>query len=412
MTFLYACRTAFAGITRKKSRSFLTILGIVIGITSIILIQSAGAGAQNLILGQIRGLGSRTLFVEPGREPRGPSDFSAFLTDSLKDREFHALLNRQNVPDLEDMTPFVMAPGIVSAGSETTQATTLGASELFGTILDITPSQGSYFTKEDIAASASVALIGDTVRDHLFGDSDALGQKIKIKTHVFKIVGVFPKKGQVGAIDADNSIVVPYTTAQHYISGTNYYQGLMGRASSEATLPYVVEDVSRTLRDLHHITDTNKDDFHIVTQEVATERVKTITDVLTILLSSIAAISLVVGGIGIMNIMLVSVSERTREIGLRKALGATNQNILLQFLLEALMLTSLGGAIGIALGAAFSYLIAILLIHVAHISWTFTFPFSAALLGLIVSACVGIVFGLYPAQQASRKSPMEALRYE
>ena len=173
-----------------------------------------------------------------------------------------------------------------------------------------------------------------------------------------------------------------------------------------------MDDISRTLRDLHQIDDSTKDDFHVVTQVVATERVKTITDVLTALLSSIAAISLLVGGIGIMNIMLVSVSERTREIGLRKALGATNGNILFQFLLEALLLTSLGGVIGILFGAGFSFLISLALTRFVSLNWTFTFPVSAAVLGLIVSAFAGIVFGLYPAHQASRKSPMEALRYE
>ena len=412
MTFTFAFRTAFRGITRKKSRTALTVLGIVIGIMSIILIQSAGAGAQELILGQIRGLGSRTVFVEPGREPQGPSDFSAFLTDSLKDRELNALLTKQNVPDLEDMTPFVMIPGRVSAGSETTQATTIGTSELFGTILDIFPDQGVYFSTEDIQAHASVALIGDTVREHLFGESDGMGEKIKMKGHLFKVIGVFPKKGQVAMIDVDHSVIVPYTTAQQYLSGTDYYQALMGRATTEALLPTVVDDISRTLRDLHQIDDSTKDDFHVVTQVVATERVKTITDVLTALLSSIAAISLLVGGIGIMNIMLVSVSERTREIGLRKALGATNGNILFQFLLEALLLTSLGGVIGILFGAGFSFLISLALTRFVSLNWTFTFPVSAAVLGLVVSATAGIVFGLYPAHQASRKSPMEALRYE
>ncbi len=213
-------------------------------------------------------------------------------------------------------------------------------------------------------------------------------------------------------LDIDNSIIIPYTTAQKYLSGINYYHEIIAKAKSENLVNQTVQDIKTTLRELHNITDTTKDDFHVITQEDIAQRVGMVTSILTVFLSAIAAISLVVGGIGIMNIMLVSITERTREIGLRKALGATNKNILVQFLLEAIILTSSGGIVGILLGSFFSFVSAIILTQVIGSAWQFAISYKAILLGLGVSAFVGSVFGLYPASRASQKDPIEALRYE
>ncbi len=397
---------------RKKSRSALTILGIVVGVTSLMLIQSTGKGAEQLILGQIEGLGSRTIAIEPGREPQGPSDFSSIFLDSLKEQDVDALLNTNNVPDLEALTPEVIVPGSVSRGGETIEATTIGSSALLGEILDLIPEQGEFFSQDAIESRASVAVIGDKIRKDLFGDSDVLGEKIKIRNRPFEIVGVFGKTGQKTFFDVDHMILVPYTTAQEYLLGINYYHELIGQVTSEEMVPYAVADIEQTLRDEHHITDPSKDDFHVMTQVDVVERVQLITGILTILLSSVAAISLVVGGIGIMNILLVSVSERTREIGLRKAVGARNRDILGQFLFESLMLTTVGGAVGVFLGVIFSYVIALVLSQYLELDWQFAFPFSASILGIGMAASVGLIFGLIPARQASKKSPIETLRYE
>lgn len=412
MTFTHTLQTAYRGIMRKKSRTALTILGIVVGVTSIMLVQSTGLGAQRLILGQIEGIGGRTISIEPGREPKGPSDFSQLFLDSLKEIDVSALSNKNNVPDLEDLAPTVYIPGSVSYGGETTNARTMGSSSLIGEILGIYPQIGSYFSSEDIEARASVAVIGDAIREELFGQSDVLGQKIKIKDRPFTVVGVFEKTGQVTFFDVDHLIIVPYTTAQKYLLGIDYFHEVMARARSEEVVEQTVEDIESTLRARHRIDDPSKDDFHVMTQADAIERVKTITGVLTILLSAVAAISLIVGGIGIMNILLVSVSERTREIGLRKAVGATSGNILFQFLCESILLTSMGGLIGISLGALLSLTIALILNRVVPLGWTFSFPVSGAVTGLLMSATVGLIFGIYPARQAAKKSPIEALRYE
>jgi len=412
MTFKNSLKTAIKGLRVNKSRSALTILGIVIGITSIILIMSLGKGAQELILNQVRGLGSATIIIEPGREPQGPSDFGSLFTDSLKDREVEALSKSSNAPGIERLSPMVVLSTSVTFETEAHTFMILGAATLITDIVDVYPETGQFFTDDQVQQLSPVAVIGSEVKEKLFGQSEALNQNIKIKGKTFKVIGISPKKGQVGMLDVDNSIIVPYTTALKYLSGMNYYHQILVKAKSEQVVPQTVEDIKATLRELHNITDPEKDDFQVATQEDIAERVGTVTSVLTIFLAAIAAISLVVGGIGIMNIMLVSVTERTREIGLRKALGATTKNILTQFLLESVILTCLGGIVGIILGIFFSFISALILSRMVGSGWQFAVSVKAILLGLGVSAFVGLVFGLYPASQASKKSPIEALRYE
>ena len=412
MLFKPAFSTAFSGLKTQPSRSLLTVLGIVIGISAIIMVMALGRGARDLILKQIRGLGAQTIDIEPGSEPKGPSDFAQFFTDSLTARDVAALQNSGNVQGLTHVAPGVARAMSVSYESESARVTVMGGAEFTAQVLDMTLAAGAFFTEEDIRQRASLAVIGDKVKNDLFGASDALGERIKIKGKSFRVVGVAAPKGQAAIFNVDETAIVPYTTAQEYLLGINYFNFIFARAESEDLVPRAVKQIAATLREQHGIADSAKDDFHIHTQADAIERVKTVTGVLTALISAVAGISLVVGGIGIMNIMLVSVTERTREIGLRKALGATNKDILQQFLFEAVMLTASGGLIGVALGAALSLAASLVLTRVVSIAWNFIFPLAAAGLGLAVSAAIGLVFGLYPARQAAKKSPIEALRYE
>ena len=374
--------------------------------------MAIGQGGQDLILNQIKGMGATTLAIQPGREPEGFSDMASLFSDSLKEKDYLALKKKSNVPSVIEVMPEVVANATLSFEGETKQVSVIGASEILAEIMDIYPSEGSFFTEEDITARNSVVVIGSEVKEDLFGFSEAVGQKIKIKNRDFRVIGVFPQTGQVSMFNMDDMVVVPHTTAQKYLTGTNYYNEIILKAVSESAVPQAVREIEATMRESHNITDPSKDDFQVHTQADLVERVSVITNILTALLLSVATISLVVGGIGIMNIMLVSVTERTREIGLRKAVGAAQKDIMTQFLLESVLLTAIGGVIGIIAGAILAFLVSLILSQVLNLNWGFSFPISAAMAGLLVAALVGLIFGIYPAKKAATKNPIEALRYE
>ncbi len=412
MNLNYSLKTAITGLKTNKSRSVLTILGIVIGIAAIILISSLGAGAQALIIGQLQGMGTKTITILPGRQPKSLMDATQIFSDSLVNKDLDALKKKTNVPHLAKIMPIVFGADSVSAGSESYRLTIFGASDSVAKIFDIYPDKGEFFTEEDVRSKADVVVIGSKVKKELFGSSEAIGRKIRIKGKSFRVIGILPERGQSSMQNFDESAIVPYTTAQQYIFGIKYFHRLIIEADADKNVSQTVRDIEITLRNSHDITDSEKDDFHAETSTDIVARLGIITNVLTMFLVSVAAISLIVGGIGIMNIMLVSVTERTREIGLRKALGATEENILLQFLLESIALTGTGGVFGIGLGAVLSFFVSFILGRVVSMNWQFAFPLSSAIIGLAVSALIGLVFGLYPARKAAKKSPIDALRYE
>ena len=374
--------------------------------------MSLGAGAKNLILGQVEGLGAKNVIILPGKEPGGPSDLASLFADSLKERELTALKNKNNLPNAAHVMPIIFGSENGVYQNEIYKVSLFGAGEAMSALFDLKTVKGNFFSDEEVRSKANVVVLGSKVKDKLFGASEAVGEKIRIKSTTFRVVGVLPSKGQGSFINFDESAIIPYTTMQQYVVGTKYFNRVVVEADSENNIEAVALDIKKTLRDLHNITDPDKDDFFVSTPAEVADKLGTIFNTLTIFLTAIAAISLVVGGIGIMNIMLVSVTERTKEIGLRKAIGATNKNILTQFLLEAVILTGLGGLIGVLLGSGLSFIASVAINKFAGLDWNFSFPYGAAILGLVVSSLVGLVFGLYPASQAAKKSPMEALRYE
>lgn len=412
MTLIHSLKTAGTGLKTNRTRSALTILGIVIGVTAIILVMSLGAGAKKLILGQVQGLGTKTLAVIPGRQPSGPSDAAQIFSDSLKERDLAELKKKENVPNLSAVMPVVFGGETAVRENDTYRLTIFGGTEIMERIFNLELESGQFWSEDDVKSRSDAVVIGSKVKTELFGSGEAIGEKIRIRNKSFRVVGVLPKKGQVSFFNFDEMALVPYTTAREYVFGIKYFHRFIVEADSEKNLEAVAEDVKFTLRNSHSITDPEKDDFFVETQADLAKTVGTITTALTFFLTAMASISLFVGGIGIMNIMLVSVTERTREIGLRKAVGATNKDILSQFLIEATLLTLIGGALGIILGSLLSLAITLAIINFAHLAWSFVFPWTGALLGLSVSALIGLVFGIYPAREASLKSPMEALRYE
>lgn len=414
MDTLDLCRTAVTSLRTNLGRSFLTMLGIMIGVAAIVLVVSLGEGAQRIILAQIQGVGGETIIVRPGRAPEGPSDFAdVILSDSLTRRDVEALRQSRNVPHVVQVEPAVAVGGSVSYQDTVYRPTIFGWSgEAITNILHLDAIEGTLINDDDIRSLARVAVIGDTVRQKLFASESAVGKNIKVKDVRFRVIGVLPKSGQLSLLNPDELVVVPPTTAQRYLLGIDYYHEIIVRASDPALVHQVADDIRATLRERHHITDPSKDDFNVTTQQDLLQRIQTVTQVLTFFLASIAAIALVVGGVGIMNIMLVSVTERTREIGLRKAVGATNRDILQQFLFEALFLTITGGFGGTLLAVSITSLVSVVAEQRFRVAWPLTFPLQAVVLGVGMAALVGLVFGLHPAYQAAKKSPMEALRYE
>jgi putative ABC transport system permease protein len=334
------------------------------------------------------------------------------MGDSLKSKDLDALKRKGNVPGMLRIVPVTLDSVTGIYQNESYRFTVLGVSPEISDIMKMYPDQGRFISEDDVSEKADVIFLGSKVTEKLFGGAEAIGEKIKIKERTFRVIGLLASKGSASMFNFDEMAMIPYTTAQLYLSGGKFFHEFMIEAASQDLIPSTVDDIKTTLRESHGITDPEKDDFHVQTQADLANKIGVVTNVLTLFLVAVAAISLIVGGVGIMNIMLVSVTERTREIGLRKAIGATDSDILTQFLLEAVFLTAAGGIIGIIFGALFSFLAAVGIAKFGGLSWTFIFPVGAALEGLGVSAGVGLIFGLYPARQAARKSPIEALRYE
>jgi len=412
--------TALTGLKANKGRSALTILGIVIGISAVIGVISVGQGAQSLILGQIASLGSNNIFIEPGpwseRMESGQMMQSMMEEFEIKTLKYEDALAIEKIPTIEMAAPFVMGVVRIVYETESKKVTFLGTTPEAAEITNVNFILGRGLTDQDVKSMARVAVLGYKTKQDLFGEENPLGKTIRIKKTNFRVVGVAEELGPQALMDLDESLYLPITTCQKLLLGQEHIRWIIAKAESEKVIDEAVDDIRLVLRERHDIYnpegDPAKDDFKVMSQKETARILGNITGIFTLLLSSIAGISLVVGGIGIMNIMLVSVTERTREIGLRKAVGARKKDILIQFLLEAVLLTFIGGIFGILLGALLSFGASLAFGYFFESSWGFILPLRAVALGVGVSVAIGLIFGIYPARKAAQLNPIEALRYE
>ncbi len=415
MSILESLRLAFRALAANKMRAALTMLGIIIGVGAVITLMSAGEGVSVYIEGQFQGMGSNLLFVIPGSmdDSSGPPGMQ-MVTAELTNGDVSALRDPLRAPDVAALSPEQMRSTVVATGKRDTVVQVLGITPAFFSVRNWPPEVGEAIDEEDMVARSRVTLLGRTVVDELFPDNPyPLDQTVKINGMPFRVIGVLEEKGGSQMGDEDNTVVIPLSTAQTRLfpsrsrSGEYKVSVIIVEASAEDRIDAASDQISAVLRERHDVDFSDEDDFSIISQADIIDVFGQITGVLTTFLGAIAGISLLVGGIGIMNIMLVSVTERTREIGLRKAVGARRRDILWQFLLEAVTLSLVGGLIGIGIGALGAEVVSALIDDFRSVV-----TLQAVVLATTFSAAVGLFFGIYPARRASQLNPIDALRYE
>ena len=411
MNLLEQVRSVGRIIGRNKVRSFLTMLGIVIGVMAVIIVMSVGAGAQSLILNQIKSMGSNLIGVLPGKadEKGPPASVMGVVITTLKDDDIRALV--KEIPAVTAGTGYVKGTATLNWGEQKTDTNFTGVNAEYIDVEDAPVERGRFFTEEEDRTAARIVVLGSSVANDLFGDQDPLDKQIKIKKTLFNIIGVMKARGTSGMQNQDNQVFVPLNTAQKLLLGINYISFARVKVDRAENVTSAMEQMDYILRDRHKIDNPENDDFSVRSMAQGLEAVTSITNALKMFLVAIAAIALVVGGIGIMNIMLAAVQERTREIGLRKAVGAKNRDIIIQFLVESIAITSIGGIIGIIFGILISYAVARTAQGMGY-NWDFVISISAIIVGCVVSVGVGLLFGIVPARRASRLDPIEALRHE
>ena len=404
--FLATIRLALRALARNKLRSGLTMLGIIIGVGAVIAMVALGQGAREQVQQQIAAMGSNMLFVSAGSMNRAGISMGWGNTQTLVQADVEAIA--RECPSVALAAPG-SATGVQAVFSNDNWGTRVtGTEPQYFDIREWAMREGASFTQEDVQSSANVVVVGETVRKNLFGATEPVGQTIRIKNLPFKVVGVLTPKGQSAAMgdDQDDAMFVPITTLQKKLTGQNWLRFIMASAKTKEQTYAAQQQIEALLRDRHKIHSGQADDFVVRNLADLADVADQAGRVMTLLLASIASVSLMVGGIGIMNIMLVSVTERTREIGIRMAIGATEDDVQRQFLIEAVTLSFIGGAVGIAVGVAVSFLMPRML------GWAATVSMPALAIAVVFSAAIGIFFGYYPARKAARLNPIEALRYE
>lgn len=399
-------KIALRALANNKLRAFLTMLGIIIGVASVIAMLAIGQGSKKSIQQQISEMGSNMIMIHPGAEMRGGVRQDPSAMQTLKLENYEKL--SEECTYLSGISPNVSSSGQLVAGANNYPSSVSGVSMDYLTIRQLTVEQGEMFTGNDIRTAAKVCVIGKTIVDNLFPDgSDPIGKVIRCNQIPFRVIGVLKSKGYNSmGMDQDDVVLAPYSTVMKRLLAQTYLSGIFASALTEDMTDEAVDEITTILRREHKLKETDDDDFTIRTQQELSSMLNTTTDLMTTLLACIAGISLVVGGIGIMNIMYVSVTERTREIGLRMSVGARGVDILSQFLIEAILISITGGLIGVIIGCGASFMIK----TIAH--WpVFIQPWSV-LLSFLVCTVTGVFFGWYPAKKAADLDPIDALRYE
>ena len=401
-------KVAWRSLNRNKLRSFLTMLGIIIGVASVIAMLAIGEGSNQNIKSSIASLGTNSIMIFPGANFQGGVRQGASSTQTIKLEDGEAIAAHCDL--VNHVSPVDQKRVQAVYGPENWNTSAVGVKNDYMAIRSLTISKGSNFTLSDDRAAAKVCLVGITVVLNLFGDenADPTGQIIRVNSIPVKIIGVLTKMGQnTFGQDQDDIIIMPFSTVQkRMMSSSTYVNSILASGISEDQIADAVDEVSSILREKHKLAPSDDNDFTVRTQSDISNIFGTISKVMTILLASIASISLLVGGIGIMNIMLVSVTERTREIGIRMAIGAKGRDVLIQFMIESIVISFIGGLIGIALGITISELVA------KFGGWPVVITVSSVLLSFLFSAVIGLFFGWYPARKAAALNPIDALRYE
>lgn len=419
MSLIDFIKTSAKVMLNNKARTFLTVLGIMVGIAAVVVVYSAGEGISGLIFKQVESFGTDIIETEikvPSNkkgqaaeaESAGALATGVQITTLTLD-DMDAVTN--NSSNVKGAYAAIMGQEIVNYGNQTRKASLLGTSADYINIDKSEIDYGRWFTDSEDKTLATVAVIGSGMKEKLFGDQDPIGKTVSIRKTKFTIIGVMKTKGAVMFMNYDDYVYIPVRTMQKKVMGINHIMYMVHQLKNVDLALDTAEEARYIIRANHGITNPDKDDFRVVTMIESMATLKTITGAITLLLLGIVAISLVVGGVGVMNIMYVIVTERTAEIGLRKAVGATFRDIMLEFLIESAMITLLGGLIGIGLGIGLSYLISIIATSFG-LDWQFIIPIRAYVVSIIFSLVFGVLFGLYPARQAARLDPIEALRNE
>jgi putative ABC transport system permease protein len=413
MNLVESARIAMRSLSANKLRSILTMLGIIIGVAAVIALMGVGRGAQTAIDSQINSMGTNLLFVSPGSTSQGGVRTAQGSAQTLTYEDALALADPQAAPAVAGVAPEMNAFGQVVYQGNNVNTRIVGVTPDYGPVRNYTTQEGDFITQANVVAKSSVAVLGANVAQNLFNGNDPVGQSIRINNINFRVVGVLTTKGGSGFGNQDDQVIVPISTAmarleRNRFGGGNRVDQISVQVTDASQMQNAIQQISDVLRQRHHIRFD--DDFTIRSQQDLLASANQITGVLTLFLGGVAGISLLVGGIGIMNIMLVSVTERTREIGIRKAIGATRRNVLSQFLTEATILSVMGGLIGVALGAGIAHLISG--INMGSSPIHAVVQLDSVLLATLFSLAVGLFFGIYPAYRAASLNPIDALHYE